>query len=277
MSRSLYSFALAACFHQTPQSHIRCRFDHTDPHLIPKASSKESTMTSAPSNQLPPGVSPNHPLGSLQELIDELRTHTQVTAENGQSDDLGVRTVITGSVTDALVPVFFRCAWPPGAKSRHLLIWMKPSIPNDALGTAINDAFRVIEAGGIIEKTVALWGGVNPFTDPSTNGIAARDTVRNAVGLDDLPTQRQIVKMMEGTMNGIMQVVVESGWDAVKCFVCRERRPVTQRGLDNIRKSAFKPAFFCEGCIQRLGRQEIDRIRAQAEAEAAQRSARSIV
>lgn len=233
-------------------------------------------MASASSTQLPPGVSPNHLFGPLKELIDELRTFTHDTAENGQSDDLGVRTITAGSNSDALVPLFFRCTWPVGARSRHKLIWMKPSVPNEALGAAVNDAFRVIEAGGVVEKTVAIWGINNPFTDSSARGIAPRERVRRAVGLDDPPTQQQIIKMMEGTMNGIMQVVVGPERDARKCVVCRQPRPFTLGHLDDLRQSAFGPMMFCQDCVQRLGWQEINRIIGQAEAEGEQRARSSL-
>lgn len=234
-------------------------------------------MTSASGNQIPPRVSANHPLGPLEELIDELRTFTQDTAKNGQSDDLGVRIVIDGDTSDTLVPVFFRCTWPADAKTRHILIWMKPSISSVALGNAVNDAFRVIEAGGIVTKTRAIWGGVNPFADSRADGIAARETVRRAVGLDNSPTRQQIIKMMEGTMDGIMQVVVESMQDAAKCFNCHQPHALTPENLDDIRRSAQLPIMFCRKCIQEVGRQEIDRIQDRAVAEAQQRAQDSLI
>ena len=233
-------------------------------------------MTPAASEQLPPGVCPNHPLGPLEELIDGLRTFTQDNAKDSLSDDLGVRTITAGDASDALIPVFFRCTWPVDAKTRHILIWMKPSIPDVDLGEAVNNAFRVVEAGGIITKTRTIWGGVNPFADSSPAGIAARETVRRAVGLDDVPTEQQIIKMMEGTMNGIMQVVVEPAWDALKCFICHQPRPITPGDLDDIRKSSFGPRMYCENCLQKLGTQEIDRMHGQAIAEAKQRAQSSL-
>ena len=181
-------------------------------------------MTPPPNTQLPPRVSPNHPLGPLTELIDELRTHIQDTTENGQSTDLGVRIITAGSISDALVPVFFRCTWPAEARSRHKVIWMKPSIPKEAFGTAVNDTVGVLLNGGIVQKTRAVWGDINPFADPSAAGIAARETVSRAVGIGNPPTQQQIIKMMEQSMNGIMEVAVEPARDALKCFVCRRPR-----------------------------------------------------
>ena len=233
-------------------------------------------MTSASSDQLPPGVSPNHPLGPLTELIGELRTETQTSAENGQSDDIGVCTITAGGPSEALVPVFLRCTWPAGARSRHKLIWMKPSIPEEAFATAANDAFQITEAGGEVERTRVLWGVINPFADPSAAAIASRNTVRRAVGLDHPPTQQQIIKMMEGTMNGIMQVVVKPARDAAECFVCRRPCPITREELDDIRESAFGPRIFCEDCVRGLGRDGIDRIFDEAEAEAKQRAVNSL-
>ncbi|KAL9123761.1 MAG: hypothetical protein Q9175_008301 [Cornicularia normoerica] len=233
-------------------------------------------MTSPPSNQLPPGVSPNHPLGPLKGLIDDLRTCIKDTTENGESDDLGVCTITAGDSSDALVPVFFRCTWPAGAKSRHQLIWMKPSIPDEAFGTAVNNAFRVIEAGGIIRTTRVVWGNVNPFAHPSADGMAARDTVRRAVGLGHPPTQQQIIKMMEVTMNGVMQVLVEPARDAAKCSICGRSRPLTPKDMDYMRKSAFGPMIFCEDCVQKHGRREIDRIHDQEDADAKQRAQNSL-
>ena len=65
-------------------------------------------MTPAASERLPPGVSQDHPLSPLKELIDEFRTFTQNNATDSESDDLGVRTITAGNTSDALVPVFFR-------------------------------------------------------------------------------------------------------------------------------------------------------------------------
>ncbi len=233
-------------------------------------------MASTSSTQLPPGVSPNHPLGPLEEIIDILRTITQHTAENGPSDDLGIRIVTAGDDTEALVPVFFRCTWPAGAKSRHILIWIKPSIPNSDFGTAVNDAFMVIEAGGIIKKTGINWIDFSPFADASPRSVAARNTVRGAVGLENPPTQQQIIKMLEQTMNGIMEVIVQPAKDAARCHICREVRPIIPANMAKIRKSAFRLRIFCEGCQQKLGIQEINRINAQAEAEIMQRAQNSL-
>lgn len=257
---------------------LRDRINKSKSHQIPIPipTSKGSTMAPAASEQLPPGVSPIHPLGPLKELIDELHTFTRNNAKDSHSDDLGVRTITAGDISDALVPVFFRCTWPEHAKTRHILIWVKPSIPSQVLGEAVNNAFRVVEAGGIFTKTRAIWAGENPFAASSPDGIAAREMVRRTVGLDDIPTEKQIIKMMEGTMNGIMQVVVEPARDALKCFICHEPRPITQENLDNIRKSTSGLTICCENCIQKLGRQEIDRIQGQAMAEAKQRARNSL-
>lgn len=51
--------------------------------------------------------------------------------------------------------------------------------------------------------------------------------MRRAVGIYNPPTQQQIIKMMEQTMNGIMEVVVEPARDALKCFICRRPRPIS--------------------------------------------------
>ena len=209
--------------------------------------------------------------GAREELISELRTFTQDNAKDCQSDDLGVRTITAGNTSDALVPVFFRCTWPNYPRTRHILIWMKPSIPSRDLGAAVNNAFRVLEAGGIIAKTRAVWGGVNPFADSLPDEIAVRETVRRAVGLDDVPTQQQVIKMMEGTMNGITQIVVEPAWDALKCFICHQPHPITQGDSTSENRHLGRQST-AKTCIQKLERQEIDRIHGQAMAEAKQRA-----
>lgn len=137
---------------------------------------------------------------------------------------------------------------------------MKPSIPNSALEAAVNDIFRLIEAGGIIKKTIVVWDGEDPFADTAAAGIAARDIVRHAVGLDSPPTQRQIIKMIEGAMNGFMEVVVGSVLDEARCFICHRTHPLTPGNEENIHRSAFGPPIFCEDCVEELGEQEIDRI-----------------
>lgn len=235
-------------------------------------------MTSHPSNQLPPGVSPNHPLGPLTALIDDLRTHTRASAENGPSDDLGVGIITTGSDTEALVPIFIRSTWPPGAQSRHKLIWIKPSIPSTAFGSAINDALKVVEADGMVKETVAIWGGVNPFSDTNSASfaIAAREAVRCAVAISDPPTLKQIIRMMGRMMNGIMQVVVEPALDTLRCVICRRPRSITEGSLDDIRHSAFGPMIFCEDCIREHGREGIERIYREETVEATRQAKDSL-
>lgn len=60
-------------------------------------------MTSTASNEIPPGVSLNHPHGSMQASIDKLRELTIASAENGESDDLGVVIIEDGNESEALV------------------------------------------------------------------------------------------------------------------------------------------------------------------------------
>ena len=120
-----------------------------------------------------------------------------------------------------------------------------------------------------MKKTTAVWAGSNPFTDPSTNGVDARDIVRRAVGLDDPPTEEQIIKMMECTMSGFMQVTVEPVSDATKCHICGVPHTFTtdQMAASAFRESAFKLPAFCKDCAEALGVEGMERVYREVEAE----------
>lgn len=223
---------------------------------------------SASNDTLPPGVPPNHPLGSLTTLLDVLRFWTKESAPDHQSDDLGTSTVSDGAPSDTLVPIFFRCTWPAGSRSRHKLIWMKPSIPDQAFGAAINDAFNVLQAGGAVKNTAVVWAQSNPFAEPTPRGMAAREKVKRAAGLSSPPTMQQNLTMMGETMNAILQVVAEPLQDATKCFKCGRFDPIVSPDkLDALGKSAFGITIFCAECLQKHGMEELQLIHEQAEVE----------
>lgn len=250
-----------------PRSKKRARISLRLRHL-PQPRPK-NTM-SASHDTLPPGVPPTHRLGPLTTLINNLRAWTKESAPNQQSDDLGTSTVPDGNPSDTPVPVFFRCTWPAGRRSRHALIWMKPSIPDAAFGSAVNRAFRVLEANGAVKTTAVVWIESNPFTEPTepaARGVEARGRLARAVGLSNPPTMRQNLTMMGETMNGFIQVVVEPLQNALRCLGCGRPRPIGREVVEALGKSAVGVTIFCPNCLQNLGMEELRRIHERREDE----------
>ena len=113
-------------------------------------------MTSSTDNPIPPGIFQDHCFGNRDALLDQLRAFiNSTTSDSHPSEDLGTQTILAENPTNDLVPIMFRCEWPPHARSRHILIWMKSSISKVDFGTVINDQFSIIGTGGAIQKTVA--------------------------------------------------------------------------------------------------------------------------
>ena len=100
-----------------------------------------------------------------------------------------------------------------------------------------------------------------PFDGLSAAAAEARDRVREVVGLDDPPTRQQMFKMMEVVMTGFMEVCVNSSMDAVKCLGCSKFCPLSQREVENIRKTTSWPTVACSDCVEKLGWEKLYRIR----------------
>ncbi|CAF9913509.1 MAG: hypothetical protein ALECFALPRED_008843, partial [Alectoria fallacina] len=60
-------------------------------------------------------------------------------------------------------------------KTRHIVIWMKPSIPDKAFGATSHGGWRHSPEDGALSGKTPIR-----FTDPSADGIAARIAVGRA-------------------------------------------------------------------------------------------------
>lgn len=213
-------------------------------------------------NAIPIGVSLDHPLGDLDELINRVRTLIQTTAPNGISRDDGIDRVLAGSTYDPIVPIFFRCTWPYGSQTRHKLIWMKPSIPEEDFGSEITKNFKFNETGGAVRQMPATFVGCSPFTSGERHYVEARKRLNCEFDKEISPTNQQHIKMLAYTMSGFFELFVEPLQDRAKCFLCRQPCLLRSENRDHISVLVMGQVITCKECtenheaveIQRLGR-----------------------
>ncbi|MCJ1476111.1 hypothetical protein MMC13_004776 [Lambiella insularis] len=231
-------------------------------------------MTSMAGNPSPPDVSWYVNSRERDDLINEVRAFaTERTSDGRPSIELEDDTVSAGKPFEELMPIMFRCTWPPGAQSRHILILMKTSIPLDDFGIAVNDKFHIIETGGVIRQTVPNWASHNPFGPVAflpPKLLEIRETVASTLGIDSPPTLGQIIAMMGSGAVGIMDVHVQSIDDACFCALCRRHYQVTDEEKER-RKELFRRSF--DGIISACGKCRDGR--GSEEADAALRAVRS--
>ena len=67
---------------------------------------------------------------------------------------IGQRRLKGGFDVDPTVRLMFRCVWPPNSVSRHVIIHMKPSVPEAALALKLCQVFEIPADGGVITKTM---------------------------------------------------------------------------------------------------------------------------
>ena len=122
-----------------------------------------------------PSTGARYPL-SLDELHCYVRQAAFNRAEPGvippnspSSIFIGQRRLKGGYDHDATVRLMFRCVWPPNSVSRHVIIHMKPSVPEATLALKLCDVFEIPASGGVITKTMPeFMPGHQPVPTPGT-------------------------------------------------------------------------------------------------------------
>ena len=125
----------------------------------------------------PPSTNPStgaqYPL-SLDELHRYVRQQAFNRAEPGvilpntpSSIFIGQRRLKGGRDNDATVRIMFRCVWPPKSVSRHVVIHMKPSVPEAFLALKLCETFEIPASGAVITKTMPeFMPGHQPIPTP---------------------------------------------------------------------------------------------------------------
>ena len=80
---------------------------------------------------------------------------------------IGQRRLKGGLDGDPTARVMFRCVWPPNSVSRHVIIHMKPSVPEGTLALKLCEVFEIPGSGGVITKTMPeFMPGHQPVPTP---------------------------------------------------------------------------------------------------------------
>ena len=139
----------------------------------------------------------------------------------------------TGELRDGVLPILFRCVWPPGSGSRHVLLHMTSSIDLKDLGRALDLAFKIVDTGGAIASTEIVWVH-GPETRPNT-----------------VPSFDFEYSLLGHLQNGIVEVRVESIADALRC-VCGASIPREAWALKRLRARYDRRMFksVCLACLE---------------------------
>lgn len=77
---------------------------------------------------------------------------------------LGKEKIIPGPVEETAVLVMFRCVYPAGAQSRHVLVSTKPSVSEEALAHRLCQIFDIPTTGSVTIEPVFKWmPGLMPY------------------------------------------------------------------------------------------------------------------
>ena len=84
---------------------------------------------------------------------------------------LGEVTMIAGPENETAVRVMFRCVWGPRAPSRHVLVWLKPSVSEEALALRLCQIFDIPTIGNVTIELVFKWMlGLMPYGEEMDKG-----------------------------------------------------------------------------------------------------------
>ena len=99
--------------------------------------------------------------------------HHVVDHEHPTSLYLGEGTIIGGPENEAAVEVIFRCMRDRDTESRHALVSMRPSVPEDTLALRLCQIFDIPTTGDVTLEPVVKWlPGILPkeeWTETSTS------------------------------------------------------------------------------------------------------------
>ena len=81
---------------------------------------------------------------------------------------IGTKYLVGGPTNETPVRIMFRCVSPHDKVSRHVLMKMKPSVPEEALALKLCEVFEIPATGGVISKTEPEFvPGLSPLRVPN--------------------------------------------------------------------------------------------------------------
>ena len=151
-----------------------------------------------------------------------------------------------GGVDIGVLPIIFRCVWPPDSGSRHTLLHLTKDMNLQDLARALDLALKIVDTGGAIASTEIVWA-CGPETTPNT--------------LHSFSWQYLMLGQLK---NGIVEVHVESIADALTC-ACGARLPEDDWTLDRLR-ARYDRRMLKSVCLTCLSYRNIEKHDAQEEA-----------
>ena len=70
---------------------------------------------------------------------------------------LGEETIVGGPENEAAVEIMFRYVWDRGTESRHTVVSMRPSVPEDTLALRLCQIFDIPTTGDVTLEPVVKW------------------------------------------------------------------------------------------------------------------------
>ena len=85
---------------------------------------------------------------------------------------IGQRRLKAGPPDEPMVRVMFHCVSPPNSESRHVLLHLRPSVPEEDLAKKLDEIFEIHSNAGVITRTMPeFMPGFNPITVPDKGTI----------------------------------------------------------------------------------------------------------
>lgn len=163
---------------------------------------------------------------------------------------LGHKYIATGD--GPALPIIVRCVWPPNTASRHAVIRMKPSVPEQALAAKLCETFEIPTTGGVITNTGFSWiSGLCPFedtTDPLDPATAT--SKRRPAKLTRRPEFAECIERLGAGKGGIIELVVKSPQQFAVCSRCRNYQGTADAAmLQRVRDWCLDVQSLCPGCM----------------------------
>ena len=133
-----------------------------------------------------------------------------------------------GAVDETAVPVIFRCAWGPSAQSRHVLVWMKPSVDVPALALRLCQVLGVSTTPAVVIEPYFKWlPGWMPGRRGMDKGIPNLNNLIRTVPRANLPLVlpfAEVVRTMGSARSGVVDLkIITCGQPASGCSFCENR------------------------------------------------------
>lgn len=145
----------------------------------------------SPSTASSSGQRPHLSLGDLHRFTMDVATNRVgipaipsafIGPARPTSTYLGEETIAIGPVSETAVQIMFRCVYPPGAQSRHVLVRMDPSVPEDALALRLCEILDIPTTGIVAIEPVFKWmTGLMPYKKGEDKGKPTSNNLPNTV------------------------------------------------------------------------------------------------